>query len=168
MKKIAIAFGLLMSGFSFGQIKAVPLNTEEVNRLAYDALSGFSTLKEETIAALNIKNTIGFLVEFQHEGKVIGKKIIKLYSVLHNMGASYSLSDKRVEICFKTKDLSDSINFNLLKTNHWKIVHPKGGEEHICTDHLGVDLFRSKDQSNHYQMNSLVDGKIQMILYRLE
>lgn len=89
MKKIAIAFGLLMSGFSFGQIKAIPLNTEEVNRLAYDALSGFSTLKEETINALNIRNNIGFLVEFQHEGKVIGKKIIKLYSTLHNMGASY-------------------------------------------------------------------------------
>ncbi|WP_394265468.1 hypothetical protein [Bergeyella zoohelcum] len=45
MKKIAIAFGLLMSGFSFGQIKAIPLNTEEVNRLAYDALWGSSTLE---------------------------------------------------------------------------------------------------------------------------
>lgn len=168
MKKIAIAFGLLMSGFSLGQIKAIPLNTQEVNLLAHDALSGFSTMKEETITALNIKNTIGFLVEFQHEGKVIGKNMIRMYSALHNMGASYSLSDKRVGICFKTQDLSDSINFNLLKTNQWEIIHPKGGEEHICTDHSGVDLFGSKDQNNHYQMNSLLDGKIQMVLYRLE
>ena len=55
------------------------------------------------------------------------------------------------------------------KENNWIIQKNEAQEEYICPDIStnGVSLFRKEDYKT-YKMNNLVDGKIKLILYKLE
>lgn len=167
MKKIGIILGILCLNLCFGQVKAIKLTSQEVNEIANNIKSS-SEFKDDIADKYNFKNTLGFLVEFYYEGKIIGKNFIPLNSYIFDEQTSYIIAHKRVAQCFETKNLSDSINFALLKTNNWNIKNQKNGVEYICTKmETSIDLFDTENNGIE-PMNSVLNGAIKLEFYRIE
>lgn len=168
MKKVVFGFALLCMGISFGQVKTVRLTDEEVNLLGNGLKNNFFkslNFNAEIVEKLKLKNTLSYYVEFKTEGKIINQTIVPVYRYISYGNTEYNV-EVPYSICFNMKDISTDIAFSLMKEN-W--IHSKGNEneEFICNNHNAISLFQSQDNVN-FKMNNLLDGKIEMILYRLE
>ncbi|MDO4881589.1 MAG: hypothetical protein Q3983_09930 [Capnocytophaga sp.] len=170
MKKIFLFSALLISALSFGQVKQTPLTDEEINILGSKTIGmGSGSFNYNEIKKYNLTNVIGYLVEFQYEEKTIAMAIAGIKYYINSGYSSFAMNFPKVMVYFKTSELSNDVLFTLLKENNWIIQKNEAQEEYVCPDIStnGVSLFRTEDYKT-YKMNNLVDGKIKLILYKLE
>ena len=174
MKKILFFVVLSFSVFSYGQLKQTKLTDEEVNVLATKTSQGFGEFNYNEIKKYKLENILAYIVEFQYEGKTIATTLVDVSYTIGAGYSSFSLSFRRVNICFRTADLPNEVQFALLKETSsigeksWKIEKNEAQQEFLCpTAFGGVGLFYTED-SKKYTLNSLAGGKIKMVLYKLE
>ena len=175
MRKIIFFVILLFSAFSYGQLKQTKLTDEEVNILGTKTNQGFGVFNYDEIKKYKLENILAYVVEFQYEGKTIATALVDVSYTIGAGYTSFSLPFKRVNICFKTADLPNEIQFALLKEsssigdNSWKIENDEAQQEYLCPSAGigGVALFYTEDYKR-YKLNSLAGDKIKMILYKLE
>ena len=77
------------------------------------------------------------------------------------------MSFPTISICFKTSDLPNDVQLALLKEGNWKIDKDGGQQEYLCPNGLGIGLFHTEDYDT-YTLRKLADGKIKLVLYKLE
>lgn len=174
MRKILFFLVLFFSAFSYGQLKQTKLTDEEVNVLATKTSQGFGEFNYNEIKKYKLENILAYIVEFQYEGKTIATTLVDVSYTIGAGYSSFSLPFRRVNICFRTADLPNEVQFALLKEttsfgeNSWKIEKNEAQQEFLCpTAFGGVGLFYTED-SKKYTLNSLAGGKIKMVLYKLE
>jgi len=175
MRKILFFLVLFFSAFSYGQLKQTKLTDEEVNVLAMKTSQGFGEFNYNEIKKYKLENILAYIVEFQYEGKTIATTLVDVSYTIGAGYSSFSLPFRRVNICFRTADLPNEVQFALLKEttsfgeNSWKIEKNEAQQEFLCPNTAlgGIGLFYTED-SKKYTLNSLAGGKIKMVLYKLE
>lgn len=173
MKKSILIIGIcLLSNLLFGQqIKKVEVIGEELNvvgRVAYGSYLVNNFTKDE-INKYNIRNTIGYLVEYIYENKVIHRDIFGISNMVLSSEVQYNLYPRSFP-CFESSSISNEVSFSLMKTNEWE-VKPSAKGESVCYKQgwLGNGLgFIKSDDLKKFQIIDLADGKIKLKLHRLE
>ncbi|MGV4529329.1 hypothetical protein [Ornithobacterium rhinotracheale] len=172
MKKFIFILSVLLFGFSYGQLKKVEVNKEEVSvigRVLQKSGMGSEFTKEE-FDKYNIKNTIGYLLEYTYEDKVLHRDFI-WFSELVYSEKTRIMANLRSIPCFETSSIPQDVSFFLLKTNQWGMRDSVKGEC-VCYEptgmfNEGIAVFSTKDYEK-YNLIDLAGGKIKLKLYRLE
>lgn len=173
MKKVVLFLSLLgMCNLSFVQKKVEVVNPDEISVIGKGFYYGYiEKFTKEDIKKYNLNNTIGFVLEYIYENKVIHRDLIKKRISSYNEVEQFVRFD--IEPCFALADISNDVAFSLMKTNEWEMRYWVKGES-ICAkgyglgDEVNVNQFIQKIRENKFKLNDLADGKIKTKLYRLE
>lgn len=167
MRKIVLFGILLFSTLSYGQLKQTKLTDREIDMLGsrIHSFSKGGNFYYQEIKDNKLQNLLGFIAEFQYREKTIAKIFMQVKYLLGSGETMLNLSFfKMVDVCLKTKDLSDNILIDFLKKG-WRAEEAGGDEEYICGGRLNIF---TQDESGYYKLKGLANGEIKIVLYKIE
>ena len=170
MRKMALFSVLLFSAFSYGQLRQTKLTDNEIDIIGKRLYSFYrNTPDKEEIQKLGLRNIVEYIADFTYNGKTIATVAVGLDKYLFNEEETYYIANRTPQICFSTTDLSSDILLALLKENNWKTSKPNEREEFICNSEFGgKKFFSTEDNGKTYKTTKFANGKIDIILYKLE
>ena len=162
MRKIFLFSALLISAFSYGQLRQTKLTDNEIDIIGKRLYSFYrNTPDKEEIQKLGLRNIVEYIADFTYNGKTIATVVVGLNKYLFNEEETYYIANRT--------PLSSDILLALLKENNWKTSKPNEREEFICNSEFGgKKFFSTEDNGKTYKTTKFANGKIDIILYKLE